>query len=749
MRLEFLAALGLGFLMSAPVQAQVRMAGRVVESESGAPVAGAVVYVSGGTVHTLSGPLGSFALQVRALPARLIAARLGLKPDTLFITSVQPIEFRLAPAALAMEPILIATERTFSVASSSVVRDLDIRLRPRDSSQRLLSLTPGLVIAQHAGGGKAEQIFLRGFDADHGTDIAISVDGIPVNMVSHAHGQGYADLHFLLPEVVERVETRKGAYDVRDGDFATAGVVQFRTRDRIDAPALSVRTGSFGARQVMAMVPLGLPTGSGGYVAGSWQQANGPFQATQNHRRANLFGKWTAPLRAGLASLSISGMDAQWNASGQVPQRAIASGQITRFGAIDPTEGGNTSRYDVRAHVRSRDDRAVRWEAMAFATRYRFQLFSNFTFALNDSINGDGIEQVDRRAMLGARMELSAEDSLLGRPGIWSTGTTVRHDAMAVALHNQSARVRRDTRTDDRIGQTHLAGWLKRDVQISQATRIQLGVRGDAFRFDVTDSLEDTDNGLPHGSGLRWSGLVSPRAGLATALDESTTLFASGGLGFHSNDARDVVRGPEGARVLPRALSAELGLRRSWKAGSLGLAAWLTDLQSELVFVGDEGSTEASGATRRVGIDAEARLRLLPWLWADADLNLSRGRFRAVPDGQDAIPLAPTLTSTGGLQAGGSGPLSSGVRYRLIGGRAADEANTVRARQSHVWEAFAGWERGRLRLNLAVDNLFDVAWNEAQFATTSRLRGELEPVTELHFTPGAPRSFILGAEVRF
>ena len=210
-----------------------------------------------------------------------------------------------------------------------------------------------------------------------------------------------------------------------------------------------------------------------------------------------------------------------------------------------------------------------------------------------------------------------------------------------------------------------------------------------------------------------------------------------------------MIRASRGERILPRALGAELGVRRSWTSGSVGLAAWLTDLQSELVFIGDEGATEASGATRRVGIDAEARLRIVPWLWADADLNLARGRFRNAPDNEDLIPLAPTLTSTGGLLTQGKSPLSAGIRYRLIGARAADETNTVRARQSHVWEAFAAWQRGPVRFGAAIDNLFDAEWNEAQFATTSRLRGEARPVTELHFTPGSPRSLVLSAELRF
>lgn len=197
---------------------------------------------------------------------------------------------------------------------------------------------PGVVIAQHAGGGKAEQIFARGFDADHGTDVAISVDGTPVNMVSHAHGQGYADLHFLIPEVVPRVEVRKGPFDARDGDHATAAAVEFRTLDRLPAGVGIARVGSFRTGHVTALVPIGGSASQpGGYVAAAAHTSDGPCDAPQDYRRYNLFGKWTMPVtRDAELVASASGFGARWDASGQIPERAVAA--IGRFGAIDPTE---------------------------------------------------------------------------------------------------------------------------------------------------------------------------------------------------------------------------------------------------------------------------------------------------------------------------------------------------------------------------------------------------------------------------
>jgi outer membrane receptor protein involved in Fe transport len=270
------------------------------------------------------------------------------------------------------------------------------------------------------------------------------------------------------------------------------------------------------------------------------------------------------------------------------------------------------------------------------------------------------------------------------------------------------------------------------------------------YRFAVRDRLAaGTEAGAPRPDGVRWAGIVSPRASLAVDAARGTTLFANFGGGFHSNDARDAVLAGPGERILPRALGWEAGARHSWSGGSVAAAAWTLGLQSELVYVGDEGTTEPSGRTRRRGVDAEARVRLLSWLWADADLSLAAGRFVDAPAGEDRIPLAPRAVSTGGLTARDAGPWTGGVRWRHVGSRPADEAGTVTAYGHTVWEAFASRAVRGVEVRVAIDNLLDAAWNEAQFATTSRLPGEPAPVTELHFTPGAPRSVQVGIDWRF
>ncbi len=639
-------------------------------------------------------------------------------------------------AAVSLDSLVVVADPSFSTASSRVARALDFQLRPRESSQELLRLAPGLVIAQHAGGGKAEQIFLRGFDADHGTDVAVSVDATPVNLVSHAHGQGYADLHFLIPEVVEAVEVRKGPYDAEDGDLATAGAVQLRTRDRVSG-LVDVRGGSFGTVNGVALAPFGGDASrSGGYVAAAARYSEGPFDAGQGYRRVNLFAKWTAPLRgATTVFATASAFDSRWDASGQVPERAVRAGRISRFGAIDPTEGGVTSRYELAGGLRGVTGSGV-WQARAYAVRYRLDLFSNFTFFLQDTLDGDGIEQTDRRLVAGAEARMALPGGLFGRDGQVAAGLDVRSDVADVGLHHQRRRERLDTYTRGWVSEQRLSPWGRHDLTLATGVRLQLGLRGDLFRF-------------AYGAGDRWHGIVSPKANLAVDLSPGTTLYANAGLGFHSNDARDVVSAGPADAVLPRAAGAELGLRRTWGGGSVAVAAWGLDLGSELVYVGDEGTTEAGGRTRRVGLDVETRVRLAPWLWLDADLNLARGRFRDQPSGANRIPLAPSRTLSAGLTVRDLGPARGGLRVRHVGARPADELRVIRARGHTIAEAFGAWRVGAVELFGVVDNLLDTEWNEAQFATTSRLRGESEPVTELHFTPGAGRSLQVGARYSF
>ena len=710
------------------------------------PLGDAIVRPASGGAGTTTSPTGRFTLRLSADTARIVAVRIGFAPETLTVSGLrQPVSIYLRAAPISLDPIAIAADRGLSAASSRVVRDLDLQLRPLQSAQELLRLVPGLVLAQHAGGGKAEQAFLRGFDADHGTDLAVSVDGVPVNMVSHAHGQGYADLHFLIPEVVERADLRKGPYDLRDGDLATAGAVEFTTRDRVGAGVVTLRGGSFGTVAGTALLPLGGDASEpGGYMALAGRYSDGPFDRPQRYHRVNGFAKWTTPIHPEVQLVaSASAFDSRWDASGQVPERAVRAGLISRFGSLDPSEGGATHRYDVRVALR-RVGSGHDWDAMAFLTAYRLQLFSNFTFFARDSVNGDGIEQLDDRILAGGRLQAVFPWSPSATLRI---GTSFRTDAARVQLLDQVRRTRRGVRVDSDIDQQHAGLWVGQEASLTPRLRVELGLRGDLFRFAVDDHLMGQAG--EHRSGTRWEGVVSPKLNAAYRVGDGTTLYLNAGFGFHSNDARDVILAPAGEPVLPRALGTELGARHTWAGGSVGLVAWRLDLERELVYVGDEGVTEPSGRTRRLGLDLEARLRVTEWLWADADLALARSRFRDAAAGAHRVPLAPERVLSGGVTARPNDRAHGGIRVRHVAARPADETNAVRARGHTIVELFGQWALGPVEVLVGVDNLFNTEWNEAQFAATSRLRFEPAPVTELHLTPGAPRSVQLGLGYRW
>lgn len=717
--------------------------GTVVDDRTNLPLAD--VLLRHGDARPRTDRAGRFIVQAHE-GEWIVAMRIGYRRDSIRVGRAGHAVIRLHPAPPTLASIVASASASRAAGPTRELGELDLALRPHDSAQELLRLVPGLVVAQHGGGGKAEQIFLRGFDADHGTDVAISVDGTPVNVVSHAHGQGYADLHFLLPEVVERLDVRKGPFDVRDGNLATAGAVAFHTRDRIDRGWAELRRGSFGTASGRVMIPFGGGAGdAGGYVAAAVTRSDGPFIAPQNHARSNVFARFTAPVGAGIEMVATgSAFDASWYGSGQVPERAVRAGQLSRFGSIDSTEGGSTSRAELALALRSSRP-GFDWQARAYAVDYRFALYSNFTFFLRDSIGGDGIAQQDARTIVGLQLDGSRAHRVLGLPGHTTVLAGIRRDDAQLRLSEQTERQVGADRLASAVIETHLFGGAEHDFEIGSRVRLGTSLRADVIRAVVQDqTVGGAAEGRP--SGARTGMIVSPR--LTATVDGGRGVSVHGhlGTGFHSNDSRDVVQAGRGS-VIPRAVGVELGLRKTWDAATVAVATWLLDLESELVFVGDEGVTEAAGRTRRIGVDLEARVRVLPVIWFDADINLSRGRLRDEPTGMNRIPLAPALTATAGITIRDTGPVHASWRVRRIGARPADEGATIVARGSTLNDVSAGWRGGRIEVAAGIDNLFDVDWNEAQFATTSRLRNELAPVTELHFTPGSRRAIQVSVRV--
>ncbi len=720
-----------------------KISGTTVDRASRAPIPFVNVTIEGMSLGASSKIDGSFIVsRVPAGSYSLVASAVGysrvVKTIAVQERQTTTVVFEMSEAASSAQEVVVTAQAPVSAASSSMVSAMDFELLPKQSTQDLLRMVPGLFIAQHAGGGKAEQIFLRGFDADHGTDVNISVDGMPVNMVSHGHGQGYADLHFMMPEVLQGMNVYKGPYFSQFGDFATAGSVQFATLDDIDHNTLSAEAGTFGLERVSgtARIPFAADQTTA-YAAGEIFHNASYFEHSQNFDRYNLFGKVQTYLgNSQTLSLWASGFSSSWDASGQIPERAVEEGIIGRFGSIDPSEGGNTYRQNIN-FIYTRPGVSSTVLAQLYASRYNFQLFSDFTFFAHDPVNGDEIEQDDRRTLAGGRVKYTTTSIFNDPSATTLIGATLRNDWIHNGLWHVVKRQRLRDSVDADIRQTNFAFYAQQDYRFSSLVKFQLGVREDDFLFDVNDLLHA---GTPASiSGIVDQSIISPKANITISPSSTTDVFLNFGTGFHSNDAR-VVLAQRSDITLPRAVGAEVGSRYTPNGRfTSSIAFWALDLEREFVYSGDDGTTEEEGPTRRVGIDFDNRMQLLDWLWSDVDINFSHGRFRDLPSDSNFIPLAPTLSSTGGLTARFASGVEGSFRYRSIDSRPANEDNSVTAHGYTVFDANVAYNFQMYRVMMTVQNVFNVEWNEAQFYTVSRLQNEPAPVPDLDFTPGTPR----------
>lgn len=739
---------------------EATLSGKILSSYSNQPMVGATVTLKGTSYATVTDGNGFF--QFTDIPARdytVVIERKGyykmerlvdLKPD-----EELKLNLFVYPELISLPEVTTNSKRPTQAASSEVVSGVDLELRPRNTAQDMLRIVPGLFIAQHAGGGKAEQIFVRGFDCDHGTDVATFVDGIPVNMPSHGHGQGYADLHFLIPETVDKMEINKGPYQAQYGDFATGAAIQFKTYDSLPRSIVTVEATSTptarafaGTRVAMA---ANIPTSTSkisSYVAGEYSYAPMYFEQNSQFHRYNIFGKVKAYLSNSTSlSFTASGFGASWDASGQVPERAVRAGLISRFGSIDPTEGGTTQRQNFNLQLQNfKDNRQLNMNV--YVSRYRFKLFSNFTFFERDSVNGDEIEQEDARTVVG----FNATYGVYNHIGKINTKITVgvgyRTDIINNSLWYAKARERLAVSQDAKINENSMNAWIKQDFEFTKWFHADIAARFDYFLFDVDDQLA-TDSTHQNYSGYTYQVLPSYKLNLVFTPIKSLQLFVNSGIGYHSNDARGVVRDKD-SHVLPMAFGNEIGAEVNIaKRAVISVALWSLELQNELVYIGDEGTTENNGCSRRFGIDVSTRIQILKWLVFDGDVNIARSVFTQKVFGKREavdfrIPLSPFITSTAGLTFRHQTGVRGSLRYRYMANRPANEDNSIVAQGYCVVDMAIGYERKKYAINLTVENLLNTKWNEAQFATESRLLGEEEAVDELHYTPGTPIALKLG-----
>ena len=494
------------------------------------------------------------------------------------------------------DDVVVTAERTYSAASDVQFQATDFTLRPRSSAQDMLRIVPGLFIAQHAGGGKAEQIFLRGFDCDHGTDVNVSVDDAPVNMLSHGHGQGYADLHFIIPEAIEGVDVSKGPYFARNGDLSTAGTVAFNTYDNLKENLVRVETGTYdyspeiknrGLTTYRAVGLFRAPIESdrvNAYFGAELFSTDGNFDLPQKFKRINLMAKANALIGDdSKLSASLFSFSSGWNANGQIPERAVAEGLISRVGSIDSSEGGETSR--TTAILKYSTGGSSPFSISGSITNYRFRLYSNFTYFHDDTTRGDEIEQTDERSIIALRAESKHPWTMGENVFINTIGAQLRSDDIQVGLFHDSDRIRFDTKADGLVHERQIGLYDQQEIALSWLN-IQAGLRADYITFDVTNRL--TPNGAPNG--IVQQLVFSPKLNIALPINDQVTVFANSGYGFHSNDARAVVSNPLN-NSLPRALGLEIGSRLGKTTDMIygSIALWQLDLESELVWSGDAG----------------------------------------------------------------------------------------------------------------------------------------------------------------
>lgn len=713
-----------------------------VYDEFGQPIEYATVYHVESGKHDHTNAVGHFMLEDIEIGDSIQIQALGFAVRTQEIQDInQPVKLSLKPLFVELEAVNIRPD--FDVTKE--IGKVDVATQPATSSHELLRTVPGLFIGQHAGGGKAEQMFLRGFDVDHGTDITINVDGMPVNMVSHAHGQGYSDLHFVIPETIEDVEYTLGPHDVQSGNFATAASINLKTKRSLRQNLLQLEGGQFGMRRAVGMVSLWDNEKSDAYVALEGLMTDGPFESSQNFRRYNAFAKTNFQL-ADDAWLTVSGshFTSSWTASGQIPVRAVASGQISRFGAIDDTEGGQTSRSNLSAKYSKAVGKEGLFRAEVFGALYDFELFSNFTFFLEDPVNGDQIVQRENRQLAGSKVSFEDHFQLGDQEMDYTVGVQTRHD---FTKDSELSRTLNRSTTLERIQfgdvtENSVSAFGEIGSTFGK-WRTTLGARFDQTYFTYVDKLEAGTTTSDAAS------TINPKASITYTPNNKLQVFAKAGSGFHANDTRLVLSNND-RTFMPRAYGADVGMTvKPTNRIVLRATAWTLRSEQEFVYVGDAGVVEASGRSQRMGIDLGARTTLRKDLYFGGDVTLVKARAIDEQVGEDYIPLAPPLTIQSFLIYSPASGFHASTRLRILGDRPANEDYSITAPGYEVVDATVGYTWRNYSIDLIAENVFDVAWNETQFATESRLQNEVSAVEEIHFTPGTPRAVRLKLGWRF
>ena len=629
-------------------------------------------------------------------------------------------------------------------SSQGVVGYADFSTRPLARVGELVEVVPGMIATQHSGPGKANQYFLRGFNLDHGSDFSTFFDGMPVNFRTHAHAQGYMDLNFIIPEVIERIDFKKGPYFANTGDFSLAGTSSMKTYDSLERGFLEVTVGSGDEIRLVAADSVSTEVGSLLYAL-EHQQTNGMFVLDQDVRKYNGLLKYTGEIAGIPSQLTLTAYDSEWISTNQVPQRAVTSGQIDRFGFIDPDLGGQSHRYSLSGRFELGE-----WDLTAYASAYYMSLINNPTYSLNDPINGDEFEQEDERVLFGGSLVRQSRFEIMGLKAAGLFGAEVRvDDVQELNLFNTRSRLRYGSVREDSARELSLSTYAESEFALSENLRLTTGLRADYIRFDVETLRAEN-------SGTESDALLQPKFGLAYRLSDSLELYANYGHGFHSNDVRaavnriDPVTGEdtEAQDILVEGRGGEIGFRYdNLKGFNISLTAFELATDSELVFVGDAGTTEPSDPTRRSGVELNAFYSISERLVIDLSAARARGHFRGLPDVANSITDAHENVAAAGLTYVGTQGVTASLRVRYFGDAALTEDESVMKENSTLINAGVSYSAGAWEMGIDVLNLLDAEDDDIAYFFESRLPGEVEAMEDIHFHPSNPR--VIRAMLRY
>jgi len=737
-------------------QDNTRIRGTITDAATDQPVEGVTVRCAPDGPTGVSDQLGNFVFHgLRRTPSGVSCSSIGFRAKTISIEELRKDGYRIA---LTAQPAELANITIFPQAGEQykAISRIDIARRGVNNSQEVLQIIPGVFIGQHQGGGKAEQIFLRGFDCDHGTDIRLEVDGLPINMVSHAHGQGFADAHFIIPETIASVDFGKGPYAAGKGDFATTGYADFNTRNSLPGNLVKVEGGMFNTWRGLGMFNLlgekARLRQQTWYVASEYRYSDGYFDHPQHFNRLNLFTKYNGSLsKHNFLTVSAAAFRSSWDASGQIPDRAVDLGLIGFYGALDPNEGGITWRTNINARLLTTLANGDVIKNQLYFSNYHFDLHSNFTYFLVDTINGDEIRQQEARDLMGYNGSFQhggtiGEVRLTTEGGLQMRLDQTNNSGLSHTVNRYTTL--QQIKLGD-IGELSISPYVSEMIVFSPKFTLSAGLRFDQFYHEYRNKLA-ADSTLP-GIGVyrARANIFSPKLNLYYQARKDLQLYLSMGRGFHSNDTRAVVV-EHGGQILPAAYGADLGaVFKPAPNVLINAAIWQIYLEQEYVYGGDGGSVEFNGKTRRYGLDFSGRYEPVRSLFIDLDLNYAHGRAVDAGKGKDYVPLAPVWTSSAGISYSAGKGFNGSLRYRYLANRPANEDYSLTASGYFITDAVLNYTRGNYEIGLVVNNVFNTRWKETQFDTTTRLKGEAAPVDGICFTAGTPVAARLSFAIRF